>query len=353
MRVALNGFGRVGKMVLRALCKRNLVGLEIDVAAIADFANDADYYAYQLKYDSVHQRFDTQVSFEKSLANVSQNDILVVNGNKIKTIPAAEDPSLLPWKQMEIDVVVDTTGRFTTSKKASGHITAGAERILLTNMPESDDIKVVIMGVNDRDYNPANHRIVSNANCTANCIIPLIYALEKEGIEIEKGHLTVLLPYTASRKIVDGYSNRSWRDGRSAAVNIIPSSVNAKQAIDLLFPEINGKIDDVVFRVPVAEVSLIDFSFLVRQGASMAEIDEALKKASKTSLEGILGSVAEEIVSSDIIGDARSSVYDSLLSLRHNIDNEKRLFRIFAWYDNEWGYANRVVDLLLKMKRDN
>ena len=351
MRVAVNGFGRIGKMVLRALCKRNLLDSGIDIVAVADYANDADYYAYQLKYDSVHQRFAAAVSTEKSSANAAHNDILVVDGKKIKTIPAMEDPSTLPWKKMEIEIVVDTTGRFTTFTKASGHIAAGAQRVVLTNMPEDDDTKIVIMGVNDGDYDPARQRIVSNGNCTANCVIPLMYALKNEGIEIEKGHLTVLLPYTASRKIVDGYSARSWRDGRSAAINIIPSSVNAAQAIGRVFPEMQGKVNDVVFRVPVAEVSLIDFSFLAKHDTSMGAVDKALKKASETYLEGILGSVAEEIVSSDVIGDTRSSVYDSLLTLNNNINAERRFFRIFAWYDNEWGYANRVVDLLLKMKK--
>jgi Glyceraldehyde-3-phosphate dehydrogenase/erythrose-4-phosphate dehydrogenase len=349
MRAAINGFGRIGKMVLRALCKRRLLGAEIEVTAIADFANDADYYAYQLKYDSVHQRLDAPVAFEKSSKNISHHDLLVVNGERIKTIPAAEDPSALPWKKMGIDVVVDTTGHFTTFERASGHIAAGAQRVLLTNMPERNDIKTIIIGVNDGDCHSADQRIISNANCTANCVIPLLYALKREGIEIEKGHLTVLLPYTASRKIVDGYSTRSWRDGRSAAVNIIPSSVNAARAIGYVFPELQGTIQDVVLRVPVAEVSFIDFSCIVKKDTSIEEIDGALKKASKTYLEGIVGTVTEEIVSSDMIGDTRSSIYDSSLTIKNNISGEKRFFSIFAWYDNEWGYANRVVDLLLKM----
>jgi len=184
MRVAINGFGRIGKMILRALSARNLLGSEIDVVAVADVANDADYYAYQLKYDSVHQRFDGIVASDKSSQNMVSNDVLVVGGHRIGTIAAAEDPSLLPWKRMEIGVVIDTTGRFTTFEKASGHIAAGAQRVLLTNMPERDDIKMIIVGVNDGDYDPADQRIVSNANCTANCIIPLLYALKREGIEI-------------------------------------------------------------------------------------------------------------------------------------------------------------------------
>lgn len=349
MRVAINGFGRIGKMVLRAIWKRNLLGSEIDVVALADVADDADYYAYQLKYDSVHQRFEGIVASDTSSQNMVSNDVLVVGGHRIRTIAAAEDPSRLPWESMEIGVVIDTTGRFTTFEKASGHLKAGAQRVLLTNMPERDDIKMIIVGVNDGDYDPVHQRIVSNANCTANCIIPLLYALKREGIEIAKGQMTILLPYTASRKIVDGYSTRSFRDGRSAAINIIPLTVNAAQAIGQVFPEMAGRVTDLVLRVPVAEVSLIDFSCIVDRDTSIGEIDHALHQASATYLKGIVGTVTEEIVSSDVIGDARSAIYDSLLTTKNNISGEKRFFRIFAWYDNEWGYANRVVDLLLKM----
>jgi glyceraldehyde 3-phosphate dehydrogenase len=349
IRVGINGFGRIGKMILKAAVARGLLGTVIDIAAVADQADDGDYYAYQLKYDSIRGTSDRQISSTKSDGKLTTDDLIVIDGHSIQCIPAAGEPALLPWKKLEIDCVMETTGLFAALEKAQGHLHAGAKKVILSNSAEDRRVKTIIMGVNDHEYDPDTDHIISGATCTANCIIPLIHILLKSGVGIEKGHLTVLLPHTASRKIVDSNSTKGRRDGRSAAVNIIPSMVYASRSIGEVFPPLKGRIDDVVFRVPVAVVSLIDFSFTAERDTSIAEIDGAIKEAAATYLKGIAGVTADEIVSSDVIGDPHSALYDSCLTLHNNLHEEKRFFRIFAWYDNEWGYANRMIDFITKI----
>ncbi len=348
-RVAINGFGRVGKMVLRALCARDVPGETINVAAIADFPDDARYYAYQLKHDSVHRRLDASVLSGKSEAAGAKDDMILLNGSPIAIIPAAQDPALLTWRERGIDIVLDATGRCVTFDDASRHLKAGAKKVIVTNIAGGHGIKTIIGGVNDNDYDRETHRVLSGASCTSNCIVPVIHALEKSGIPIESGHMAVLLPFTASRKIVDSYSPGGFRDGRSATMNIIPSTAKTSTVIDEFFPSLKGRIGEIALRVPVAEASLLDFSFVTQRDFSFAAVDEALRSASATYLKDIIGTSDEELVSTDVIGEARSSLYDSPLSLRANMNNEKRLFRLFLWFDNEWGYANRIVDLMLNI----
>ncbi|MBP7737157.1 MAG: type I glyceraldehyde-3-phosphate dehydrogenase [Spirochaetes bacterium] len=348
-RVAINGFGRVGKMVLRALCARGVPGETISVAAIADFPDDARYYAYQLKHDSVHRRLDASVHSGKSETCGEKDDMIVLNGSSIRIIPAVQDAALLPWKDHEIDIVLDATGLCVTFEDASRHLKAGAKKVIVSNITGDPGVKTIIGGVNDNNYDRERHHVLSGASCTTNCIVPVIHALEKSGIPVESGHMAVLLPFTASRKIVDAYSPRGLRDGRSAAMNIIPSTAKTSTVIDEFFPSLKGRIGEVALRVPVAEASLLDFSFVTQRDSSFAAVDEALRSASATYLKDIVGTSDEELVSTDVIGEARSSLYDSPLSLRANMKNEKRLFRLFLWFDNEWGYANRIVDLMLKV----
>jgi glyceraldehyde 3-phosphate dehydrogenase len=250
---------------------------------------------------------------------------------------------------MGVDYVIDTTGLFTSKEKAGRHIDAGAKKVIISNNASGGGIKSIIMGVNDTEYDPQSHHIVSCATCTANCIIPLIDSLMRAKIGIEKGHITIILPYTASRKVVDTYSTKGWRDGRSAAVNIIPSTVHASKSIADIFPALNGKITDTVFRVPVPEVAMVEFSLITENDTSIHEIDGIFKQAAENQLRGYLAISNDEIVSSDCIDNDHSSIYDSLLTLNSNPYNESHFFRIFSWFDNEWGYANRLVDLLKKI----
>ncbi len=345
-RIAINGFGRIGKMVHKAICQRGLLGKDIEIAAVTDITSDAAYLAYQLKYDSMHGRMNADVTSKRSAPDLAKDDLLVVAGHEIRCIEGGPDPALLPWREARVDTVIDTTGLFTSREKASRHLVAGARRVLLSNNG-GDGIKTIIPGVNEEEYDPATHDILSAATCTANCMIPLIHALRKAGIRLEKGHITIVLPFTASRKVVDTYSTKSWRDGRSAVGNIIPSTVHASKSIADVFPDLHGKITDIVFRVPTPEVGIVEFSLVTEKDTSIQQIDAILKYAAQHDLEGILGINQDEIVSSDILDDARSSIYDSQLTLRTNAPGETRLFRVFSWFDNEWGYSNRLVDLLL------
>lgn len=347
-KVAINGFGRIGRLVFQALTEQNLLGKEIDVVAVVDVATDADYFAYQLKYDSVHGRFKHQVSSEKSDASKEEADILVVNGHKIKCIAATKNPSELPWKALGVEVVIEATGLFTDSEKAKGHIEAGAKKVLIT-APGKGEVKTIVMGVNENEYDGGKHHIVSNASCTTNCLAPLVHVLLKEGVGVEKGLMTTIHAYTATQKTVDGPSKKDWRGGRAAAINTIPSSTGAAKAVGEVLPQTKGKLTGMSFRVPTADVSVVDLTFTAAKDTSIEEIDGIMKKASETYMKGILGYEKDELVSSDFIHDYRSSIYDSTATLENNLKGEKRFFKVVSWYDNEWGYSNRVVDLLKLM----
>jgi glyceraldehyde 3-phosphate dehydrogenase len=348
VKVAINGFGRIGRMVFQALCDQGLLGTQFDVVAVVDISTDADYFAYQLKYDSVHGKFKHALSTEKSDPALAEADTLVVNGHKIKCLMAVKDLATLPWKALGVELVIEATGLFTDAEKAKAHLTAGAKKVIIT-APAKGGAKTFVMGVNHEKYDPATDHVVSNASCTTNCLAPLVYVLLKEGFGIETGLMTTIHAYTATQKVVDGPSKKDWRGGRAAAINIIPSTTGAAKAVGEVLPETKGKLTGMAFRIPVADVSVVDLTFRTTRDTSIEEIDAAFKRASQTYLKGILGVTEEELVSTDFIHDERSSIYDSLATLQNNLKGEKRFFKVVSWYDNEWGYSNRVVDLMKYM----
>jgi len=350
IKVAINGFGRIGRMVFQAICDQGLLGKELDVVAVVDISTDADYFAYQMKYDSVHGKFKHDVKTEKSDASKTENDVLVVNGHKIKCVLAVKELKTLPWKELGVEYVIESTGLFTDSEKAKGHLDAGAKKIIIT-APGKGEVKTFVMGVNEQEYDAAKHHIVSNASCTTNCLAPVVHVILKEGIGIDRGLMTTIHSYTATQKTVDGPSKKDWRGGRAAAINIIPSTTGAAKAVGEVLPATKGKMTGMSFRVPTADVSVVDLTFTAARDTSIEEIDSLLKKASKTYLKGILGVTDEELVSTDFIHDERSSIYDSLATLQNNLKGEKRFFKVVSWYDNEWGYSNRVVDLVRYMMK--
>lgn len=344
VKIGINGFGRIGRQVLWALVEQGVLGKTVELVAVVDISTDAKYFAYQLKYDSVHGKFKGEVATERSPGAV-EDDILVVGGQRIKCLMATKEPSQLPWKDLGVEIVIEATGLFTSSEKAQGHLTAGAKKVLIT-APGKGEVKTIVMGVNEGEYDPAKHHIVSNASCTTNCLAPVVHVLLKEGIGIETGLMTTIHAYTATQKTVDGPSKKDWRGGRAAAINIIPSTTGAAKAVGEVLPATKGKLTGMSFRIPTADVSVVDLTFRSVKETSIEEIDGLLKKASETYLQGILGYCDEELVSTDFIHDPRSSIYDSLATLQNNLKGEKRFFKIVSWYDNEWGYSMRVVDLL-------
>lgn len=345
VKVGINGFGRIGRLVFQAICDQGLLGKEIDVVAVVDVATDAEYFAYQLKYDSVHGRFKHAVTTEKSDVSKPEADIFVVNGHKVKCVAATKTPAELPWKTLGIDIVIESTGLFTDSEKAIGHLQAGAKKVIIS-APGKGEVKTIVMGVNEGEYDASKHNIISNASCTTNCLAPLVHVLIKEGIGIETGLMTTIHAYTATQKTVDGPSKKDWRGGRAAAINTIPSTTGAAKAVGEVLPVTKGKLTGMSFRVATADVSVVDLTFRSVKDTSIEEIDALMKKASETYLKGYLGYCNEELVSTDFIHDPRSSIYDSLATTQNNLKGEKRFFKIVSWYDNEWGYSNRVVDLV-------
>jgi len=353
IKIGINGFGRIGRMVFQALCDQGLLGKgegQLDVVAAVDVSTNADYFAYQMKYDSIHGKFKHAIETRKSDDKLEEDDILVVNGHEIRCIMASRDPADLPWKELGVEYVIEATGIFTASDKAKGHLAAGAKKVILT-APGKGDVKTIVMGVNENEYDAAKHDIVSNASCTTNCLAPVVYTLIKEGIGIETGLMTTIHSYTATQKTVDGPSKKDWRGGRAAAINIIPSTTGAAKAVGEVLPVTKGKLTGMSFRVPTADVSVVDLTFRAERDTSIEEIDGLLKKAAGSYLKGILGYTDEELVSTDFIHDPRSSIYDSLATLQNNLKGEKRFFKVVSWYDNEWGYSNRVVDLVRYMAK--
>jgi glyceraldehyde 3-phosphate dehydrogenase len=349
IKVGINGFGRIGRQVFLAMVDKGLLGKEIDVVAVVDISTEAKYFAYQLRYDSIHGKFKGSLATEKS-AGAAEDDILIVNGQKTKCILATKDPSQLPWKELGIEFVIESTGLFTDFEKAKGHLSAGAKKVIIS-APGKGEVKTLLMGVNDNEYDPAKHHVVSNASCTTNCLAPVVHVLLKEGIGIETGLMTTIHSYTATQKTVDGPSKKDWRGGRAAAINIIPSTTGAAKAVGEVLPAVKGKLTGMSFRVPTPDVSVVDLVFRAARDSSIEEIDGLMKKASESYLKGILGYCSEEVVSTDFIHDERSSIYDSLATLQNNLKGEKRFFKVVSWYDNEWGYSCRTVDLLMKMAK--
>jgi len=344
-KVAINGFGRIGRLVFQAMAEQGLVGKEFDVVGVVDVSTDADYFAYQLKYDSVHGRFGKPLSTEKSSPGLEEEDILVVDGHKIRCVAATKTPDLLPWKDLGVDYVIESTGLYTDAEKAALHLKAGAKKVIIT-APAKGDAKTFVMGVNEGEYDPKKHHVVSNASCTTNCLAPLVHVILKEGIGIENGLMTTIHAYTATQKTVDGPSKKDWRGGRAAVINIIPSTTGAAKAVGEVLPAVKGKLTGMAFRVPTPDVSVVDLTFRSSKDTSIEELDALMKKASESYLKGILEYVKEELVSTDFIHSKSSSIYDSLATVQNNLKGEKRFFKVVSWYDNEWGYSNRIVDLL-------
>jgi glyceraldehyde 3-phosphate dehydrogenase (phosphorylating) len=340
VRIGINGFGRIGRLVFRALVEQGLLGKALDVVAVNDIV-PADNLAYLLKYDSTQGRFAGTVVSEKSSTSAAEDDVLVVNGHKIKCLAVKEGPAALPWKQLGVDYVIESTGLFTEAEKAKGHLTAGARKVIISAPAKGEDITVV-MGVNNEKYDPGKHNIVSNASCTTNCLAPVVHVLLREGFGIEDGLMTTIHSYTATQKTVDGPSRKDWKGGRAAAINIIPSTTGAARAVGLAIPEVKGKLTGMSFRVPTATVSVVDLTVRTVKETSYKEICAAMKKASETYLKNILAYTGDEVVSSDFIHDPHSSIFDA----GSGIELNSKFFKLVSWYDNEWGYSYRCVDLL-------
>jgi glyceraldehyde 3-phosphate dehydrogenase len=342
LKVAINGFGRIGRLVFRAIAEEGMIGKDLDVVAAGDIV-PADNLAYLLKYDSTQGRFNGQVSSRKSAPDKTEDDILIVNGRDIHVV-SAKDPSGLPWKNLGVDLVIECTGLFTDGEKAKGHLAAGAKKVIISAPAKNEHITIV-MGVNHQKYDPAKHHIISNASCTTNCLAPLVHVLLKEGFGIEEGLMTTIHAYTATQKTVDGPSKKDWKGGRSAAINVIPSTTGAARAVGLVCPEVKGKLTGMSFRVPVPTSSVVDLTVRTVKETSYAEISAAMKKASETYLKGILDYTTDEVVSTDFIHCKSSSIFDS----GSGIELNKRFFKLVSWYDNEWGYSCRVADLVKYM----
>ena len=342
IRVAINGFGRIGRLVFRALVEQGLLGTKLDVVAVGDIV-PADNLAYLLKYDSIQGRFSGTVTSKKSSPDKAEDDVRVVNGKEILVV-SAKTPAELPWQKLGVQVVIESTGLFTDADKAKGHLTAGAKKVIISAPAKGEDITVVL-GVNDEKIDYQNHNIISNASCTTNCLAPLVHVILKEGFGLTEGLMTTIHSYTATQKTVDGPSKKDWKGGRTAAQNIIPSSTGAAKAVGLVLPEIKGKLTGMAFRVPTPTVSVVDLTFKTAKDTSLTEIKAAIKRASETYMKGILEYTEDEVVSSDFIHCKASSIFDAGSSIELN----KNFFKLVSWYDNEWGYSNRVVELTCKV----
>jgi len=342
VKVAINGFGRIGRLVFRALVEQGLLGSTFDVVAVGDIV-PADNLAYLVKYDSTQGKFAGTVTSKKSAPDKAEDDVLVVNGHEIKVV-SAKSPAELPWGALGVQIVIESTGLFTEAEKAKGHLAAGAKKVIISAPAKGEDITLV-MGVNDSNLDLSKHSIISNASCTTNCLAPLVHVLLKEGFGIEEGLMTTIHSYTATQKTVDGPSKKDWKGGRSAAINIIPSTTGAARAVGLVCPEVKGKLTGMSFRVPTPTVSVVDLTVKTVKETSYKAICEAMKKASETYLKGILAYTSDEVASSDFIHDKSSSIFDA----GSGIELNSRFFKLVSWYDNEWGYSNRCVDLLKKV----
>src|SRR5436190_7550029 len=343
IKIGINGFGRIGRLVFRAICDQGLLGKEIDVVAVNDLV-PADNLAYLVKYDSTQGRAKEEVFSKQSKPDLAEDDVLVVDGHEIKCLAVKEGPQALPWKDLGVDYVLECTGLFTDGEKAKGHLTAGAKKVIISAPAKNEDITIV-MGVNHDKYDAGKHNIISNASCTTNCLAPVVHVLLKEGLGIEEGLMTTVHSYTATQKTVDGPSKKDWKGGRAAAINIIPSTTGAAKAVGKVIKEVDGKLTGMSFRVPTPTVSVIDLTVRTEKETSYKEICAAMKKASETYLKGILAYTTDEVVSTDFIHDSHSSIFDA----GSGIELNSKFFKLISWYDNEWGYSNRCVDLIKYM----
>jgi glyceraldehyde 3-phosphate dehydrogenase len=323
--------------VFRSLVEKGLLGTEIEVVAINDLV-PAENLAYLLKYDTTQGKF-------KGTIDTKGDDILVVNGHEIKTLALRASPSELPWKEHGVDIVIESTGLFVQDTLAQGHIEAGAKKVIISAPGKGDGVKTVVLGVND-DTLTTEDVLISNASCTTNCLAPITKVI-LENFGISEGLMTTVHSYTATQKTVDGPSPKDMKGGRTAALNIIPSSTGAAKAVGLVLPEVQGKLTGMAFRVPTPTVSVVDLTVKTEKSTSYEEICKKMKEASEGSLKGILGYTEDEVVSSDFIHDEASSVFDA----GSGIGLSDTFFKLVSWYDNEWGYSNRVVELLQKVSK--
>ena len=333
-KIGINGFGRIGRLVFRALVDQGLLGNEFEVVAINDLV-PSDNLAYLLKYDSTQGRFNGTVE-------APTGDSLVVNGHNIKCLALREGPAALPWGELGVDVVIESTGLFVDKESAEGHLQAGAKKVIIS-APAKGDVRTVVLGVNYEQLGPDDH-VVSNASCTTNCLAPVVKVV-MENFGIVEGLMTTVHSYTATQKPVDGPSVKDWKGGRGAALNIIPSSTGAAKAVGLVLPEVQGKLTGMAFRVPTPTVSVVDLTVKTEKATSYEEICAKMKEAAETSLSGILEYTEDEVVSTDFIHCAASSIFDA----GSGIGLSDTFFKLISWYDNEWGYSNRCVDLLKKV----
>ncbi len=329
IKVAINGFGRIGRLAFRFAHKHE----KVKIVAVNDLIHPENL-AYLLKYDSTHGKFDAKIE--------AKDDHLMVDSDKV-VITAEKDPSKLPWKDLDVDFVIESTGRFTNLDDAKKHITAGAKRVIIS-APAKGDVPTFVYGVNHKQYDPKTHFVVSNASCTTNCLAPITKVL-LDNFGIEEGLMTTIHAVTATQPPVDGPSHKDFRGGRSAMSNIIPSSTGAAKAVGLCIPEIKGKLTGMAFRVPTADVSVVDLNVKLSQETTYEEICQAMKKASETDMLGVLGYTEEDLVSTDFISDTRSSIFDK----KAGIALTSKFYKLISWYDNEMGYAARIIDLVEDM----
>ncbi len=327
IKIGINGFGRIGRLVFRAAMQRE----DVEVVGINDLLN-AEYMAYMLRYDSVHGKFNGSVE--------AQENCLIVNGQKIR-VTAEKDPSNLKWNEIGAEYVVESTGLFLTKELAEAHIKAGAKRVVMS-APSKDDTPMFVMGVNHNTYK--GETIVSNASCTTNCLAPLTKVIH-ENFGIVEGLMTTVHAATATQKTVDGPSQKDWRGGRATIGNIIPSSTGAAKAATKVIPELKGRLTGMSFRVPTVDVSVVDLTCRLEKACSYEEIKAAVKKAANNELKGILAYTEDAVVSTDFVHDSHSSIFDATAGIMLN----ENFVKLVAWYDNEWGYSNRVVDLIVHM----
>ena len=334
IKIGINGFGRIGRLVFRALVDQGLLGSKFDVVAINDLV-PSDNLAYLLKYDSTQGRFNGTVE-------APTDDSLVVNGHEIKCLAVREGPAALPWGELGVDIVIESTGLFVSKEASEGHLKAGAKKVIIS-APAKGDVRTIVLGVNDEELKPDDH-IVSNASCTTNCLAPIVKVV-LENFGIVEGLMTTVHSYTATQKPVDGPSMKDWKGGRGAAINIIPSTTGAAKAVGLVLPEVQGKLSGMAFRVPTPTVSAVDLTVKTEKSTSYEEICQKMKEASEGPLAGILDYTADEVVSSDFIHCPASSIFDA----GSGMGLSDTFFKLVSWYDNEWGYSNRCVDLLKKV----
>ncbi|HHT84049.1 MAG: type I glyceraldehyde-3-phosphate dehydrogenase [Christensenellales bacterium] len=330
VKIGINGFGRIGRLVFRACCDRK----DVKVVGINDPFIDLDYMKYMLQYDTVHGKFNGTVEVA--------NGKLIVNGNEIAVF-AEKDPANIDWKSCGAKYIAEATGVFTTVDKAKAHFKGGAKKVVIT--APSKDAPMFVMGVNENTYDK-KMKIVSNASCTTNCLAPLAKVINDK-FGIVEGLMTTVHATTATQKTVDGPSMKDWRGGRAASGNIIPSSTGAAKAVGKVIPELNGKLTGMAFRVPTLDVSVVDLTVRLEKTTSYEEVKAAVKEASETYMKGILGYTEDDVVSSDFIHDSRTSIFDA----KAGIELNGNFMKLVSWYDNEWGYSNKVVDLIAHMAK--